>query len=758
MTENNLKNNIVSFTHVVMKGDQSLYNYNERFHEKQTISKIQNSKICYFAWPAIVTINNTYEPKKYETKIWIVVNNQLYQKIYPHEIHDNSSNKTSSTITQQLDKYKLEQKSISDECHNFHNNKPSLPLHHFTAEDIRNKIKYWVYNDINYKKYLVTTMESFVKHGLSGMLISNMSSDHVKRIVYDDLSEFTTTETMDIMVAGFNIWKANNSKKDVEKKSAAENGCMFYVYPLQKLLKTIIRNNIDGKKFIQKCKNSKKWIHIQTGWKDTETYQIKAMLFRYSTFTNARFRHKKYLSDFFNTKIEQIIDRFINEKQCDDEDLWFKIKHAMDIQAFSDEIVNMVDELVEINEEYKRKHMDEAYYKDDFVNQIYHLVAECFILSNDNELDKDKLYLNDQNQWTCQNCRNFNFFRYIGKKMNYDLFTCSLCGIRQKDAIILKLKNYDTFAMVNNIENECKSNKAACNDIDNLIREVIQKKSFDLRCPNRNDAEECPSFIQLSKHLILYKKWIKIVSKNDKNNGIQKTIEIDVIKYIDNVTYKTIFINLVQNNERINEAQEQNIVAMLNNGEASISNIATFVKIGKKRFVQVIKKHTKIKAAVSGKLYRSINESLKRTVQKEQFGQFLSDLQMDDIFQDYHHILKTHINNGNKNTIKNTFEYFKTVVHYDDLPSEVEECASCKRRENRTKTLNSLSTNDSKNDSYHLNNSANKRIWELKQFYNQTQMDIIHTHLVHSNWKYFVQRYTDQSTTDDNFGNEHISN
>eukprot|EP01084_Bolivina_argentea_P108562 194021_1 len=129
---------------------------------------------------------------------------------------------------------------------------------------------------------------------------------------------------------------------------------------------------------------------------------------------------------------------------------------------------------------------------------------------------------------------------------------------------------------------------------------------------------------------------------------------------------------------------------------------------------------------------------LKTQAQRKQFGAFLSELDINIINKDYYHILNTHINHGDKNTIKNALRFFENVVHYEDSPDEIIKCRSVKRRDDRNQQLNAEhKTRDSEND-----NENNKNIWELKEHYKQSQLDVIHSYLVHSKWQYFVQRYS----------------
>ena len=68
--------------------------YNDRLHEKEgewEVEDIKNAKICYFTFPAIITTNRNNEyiygnvPKSYKTKIWVKLNDQVFEKINPSQ-------------------------------------------------------------------------------------------------------------------------------------------------------------------------------------------------------------------------------------------------------------------------------------------------------------------------------------------------------------------------------------------------------------------------------------------------------------------------------------------------------------------------------------------------------------------------------------------------------------------------------------------------------------------------------------------------
>eukprot|EP01084_Bolivina_argentea_P124591 220769_1 len=127
-------------------------------------------------------------------------------------------------------------------------------------------------------------------------------------------------------------------------------------------------------------------------------------------------------------------------------------------------------------------------------------------------------------------------------------------------------------------------------------------------------------------------------------------------------------------------------------------------------------------------------------------------LDIDKVVSDYQHIINYHINDGNKKVMKNTFEFFNTIVHYDDVATE--NCISQKRRnvrliqlhkKNNTKTNNEIGDRKQEDESK-LNRRRNIDTWEaaqVTQHYAQTQLDMIHSNLVHPKERRYVP-------TDDN--------
>eukprot|EP01084_Bolivina_argentea_P257015 432915_1 len=515
---------------------------------------------------------------------------------------------------------------------------------------------------------------------------------------------------------------------------------------VHRLIETLNHEKINGLKFIEMMAQNEinEMIKTATGWSDQNIEQIKLVLLKHNGFTKKAFIENmndvlKNQSLLPNTIKNQIKDVLVDE-EFDIEIIHHKIKNNKNIELFSDKIINFVGNLIDSD-------------KDNcMVDSTYKAIAQCFVCNNTCELLLDK-----PRDWTCSNCGNYNFCKFINGKMNYNVSDCNLCGISQIDSVVLKLRNLDSFLMFHDSDivtkdhDDDKNNDVKEDDIDELIQKAIKAYTINLVCLGRNDKKPCPSMLRLSKQLIKYKRCLKDIS--NKNVNINKTIEVDIGRYINDDLFKTTFEN-AKSLKKLKSEQLKTLLEMIQNNNEQIAQIQTFLNTNKKTWKSQIAEHTKIKLAPISRLYKEIDASLKKLAQEHQFGEFFANINMNQIDADYHHILKLHINNGNQTIIKNVFRFFSASVHFVEVHSEIENCVSVQRNIEREKQKKQKKPkNGDKNDEKmteektkrNRNTAGDKDIWKYKQRYNQTQLDMYHSFLVHSTWKNMVKQYTDHN-------------
>jgi len=91
LKEENMNNEAVQFERVKMSDDAVLLQYDDQWHEKEKTSRFDmgtRPRICFFTWPAIIETASNNEhlygnvPKRALTKIWVQLNDELYDRIY----------------------------------------------------------------------------------------------------------------------------------------------------------------------------------------------------------------------------------------------------------------------------------------------------------------------------------------------------------------------------------------------------------------------------------------------------------------------------------------------------------------------------------------------------------------------------------------------------------------------------------------------------------------------------------------------------
>eukprot|EP01083_Nonionella_stella_P159397 519922_1 len=257
-----------------------------------------------------------------------------------------------------------------------------LPLHRFTAHDICDHIEKWVLNDINHKTHLAKTKELFANQKLSGQNMIDLELSQIEQVLKNDLSPFITQPTLDIMLRCYDQWKneIGHPYEEISSKTAQEIADILFHYPLNSLLLRIKNENIDGSQLIDSLAteqhnrhNINHIIFAETGWHDDEVRQLLSILFRHHTWTQSEFEQNwdrvwaKQEYNALSPRIISTIKAVILDH--DVEEIHYKIKNAHPIDAFSDCIINMVDDI--INETETEDHL--------FIKSIYEGIADCFI-------------------------------------------------------------------------------------------------------------------------------------------------------------------------------------------------------------------------------------------------------------------------------------------------------------------------------------------------------------------------------------------
>eukprot|EP01083_Nonionella_stella_P149649 475630_1 len=691
-----------------------------------------------------------------------------------------------------LEKQEEKRLEINRRMQEQHDKIHCLPLRQFSAAQLGLKIQAWMYNDINYRENLRKTMEILANHGISGERIISSGIKNVQKVVESEFALFMTVETSNILVQKLSKELAE-CNQSIYARTFAEIGWLLHSAPLDQLLGYIESEGISGKQVISRYETGDEWIKQNTGWNANDIYHINSILFRHHTLSKDEIETR--LSGLkekikYHTTFQSIQSQLL---RFDLEEIDLRIRHGLNINEFSDSVSNMIDDLVTRNRRKKRnsEHYNIGFDDEDIIKTIYDMIADVFVASSNSnlsELHSDRhlvrtpttrprrlttlytagerfridLNARAQRDWICYNCGNENFNQCINGKMSIRCDQCRLCGIKERESITMTLMNKDTFVMVRevkkpDIKRKRKITNAINIKIDNdhkhgstvfTVQELIQhvlgldEERFDLSCLSRTDNEPCPSIMRLVKDMLVYKQWLDVLSdQNERDLWLSDTVQADVLQFVDNEMFKKIFMDCAQNLKPFNGNPKA--MKALEGVISDVMDIDTFWKTERREFAKRVTEYTNnvVKKGPAVKLFNPVKKKLKSIAHQEQFGVYLSSLDITQIDKDYDHIWRIHINQGNRVTIQNVFRFFALTLHFCDGHNEHVNCRSAKRTQKRINALevhHSSDRIDEEKEQLLELEELKKDVWGLDQYYLQSELDKMHTFLVHTDWEEYI--------------------
>eukprot|EP01084_Bolivina_argentea_P134095 236599_1 len=311
--------------------------------------------------------------------------------------------------------------------------------------------------------------------------------------------------------------------------------------------------------------------------------------------------------------------------------------------------------------------------------------------------------------------------------MNNITDICILCGIKEINSIIIQLKGKETYMSIidDNEYSKYDQEIKMYDETDNEILNVVTEMKLDLSCPKQLDINvACVSMLRLAKILKLYQNWINNIQQKTNKSDIDTTTNVNILQ-LTNEEFCENIIQVANNIKGITEIQVEEMKTFLDD---EIINIQIFCKIKRREFCEIVWKNTTIKLGTVSKLYRKLTNDLHMAAQTKQFGQFLLDSNAYIIDEDYHHILRYHVSNQFGNVLSRTtvFKYFTNV-----LDCNLQQCESHSRyleRDLRFKETTQYFTDKSdKVTGFEIDD----KIWQMKQRYIQTTLDLIHVYFAH---------------------------
>lgn len=666
--------------------------------------------LCISISPILASIQPNPPAKDSPSKPPTLIHSQPTQHQEEHKQQEVSSDSIDIIIKQ----HELKKQQINDIQEEL--DKKHIPLHLLSEEQVCHKIKWWLFNDIEYEKGLRRTMEIFSKNRLSGKEISDRykySKDDCMKIIKNDLDLLITYNTMNIMFDIFEEWKSDNT---IQSESPERIGYIMYQYPLKKLLFKIKHENINGKKLLKYCTDKTKnlWIHETTGWDKKDVVpQIESILLQYFTWQKdqiaqkiATFLHKiRYNKEF---KTDKIFLSKLNEKGIDLACLQLKVRHNKSIE---EEIALVKAVIIEMKSTLE-KMQEEAVSTEEKPDFTYYQALTQGLCVNDHDDEKeyqdDHLISHSGVSWHCYYCGNVNHSCIVNSRVQIPT-NCRLCGLLERESISRKLRQIESFTTQNEKKNEPQE----------IYNEEIEKwiiqgyKKYPVYCPRLIGSKEiCRYVVRLTRVLNYYNHFI-LKAKYATDTPIDWRKITFSSRYFDNAVDQA----LKNTPLTFHHSDKDKIKSFL---QSNYNDLFALRKAFAKKLVEVLGKE-KINTAKAAKLHKHIKASLSAHI-----WDTVDPAQLD---KDYRHIVKYHINDSfNADSIERSkiFEYFQFT-----LPCVKEDCYSSKLYGQRIATYeDELKEEEQKTQEPTKDNDVD--FTQLNRNYIEKTLAIIHNYLLHT--------------------------
>eukprot|EP01083_Nonionella_stella_P175247 609787_1 len=667
-----------------------------------------------------------------------------------------------------------------------------IPLNKWTVSDISGRILTFILNDLDYQSHLSRTQAVFARHKLNGEKLMYLSSDDVKCIIKDDMLQFITPHTLHIMCAA--IYHDEHLHIPYTCEQIA---CMLYNYPIHQLLRAIEQHKLDGKGMID-------ILTMQTacGWKADEMEQIRLLLENEMICTEYEFKRK--VSSHDDAAVQRILNNIMDV--IDIEQVQYNIKHNRDTEEFSDIVRHMIDEWMTNYGHNKCERICELYsniaqcfvYHEEHLkywvccncgnhNFSEHSYAnnpslsyctacgisqlECVIRKIRNENTSASLFVRhesneEEKEVTAEQDYIIQLIEEVVQAREIDLvcrgrtdgercpsiLRLAKCLIQHRewiDTIYSETKGKDSVEQTTKIDIECIDDQKFKDIITSCVYSdgisTIVSTAFDLHLVNKmftDRALNIETFTAMNKRAFVQQLYTDANVPRKWGGEFYKTLNKQVNgNTTEDERFKIVFMKCAKSmHETVTSSYDIDVLVRI--FHQKIVNARGFKNMNKQSFTHMMKTEGNINTSFSGTLYTKIRKALTSAAEQQQWTAFLASLDMDLVDRDYRHILDIHVQKGDGTSVRNVFEFFNHVAHWDASEKDIKECRSFKRRSDRMRGMKEENTYSEMHEHKAMDCEDTA---SLRQYYIQSELDVIHSYLVHSEWKAMVKHFTNQN-------------
>ena len=321
------------------------------------------------------------------------------------------------------------------------------PLFRLTAEQLWQCIGCWIDHDIKYENALNAIRQFLNKFGISGATMCYVFMEEkvndkvpvIERLLRNEMAKHFTIETMNIILESMRRWMITADAKALHAASTDAVARLIAEFPIKKLQEAIVhQKDFNGKDMIKDPDQFTKIVKDETGWMKADCDLLAQFLLRRISLESSQILDnvQRVATDHDSIIPSSMIIKLKDGLQdCYLEEVHFEMrtKGMMD-QDFVDAVYNLNERLSK--KFMAKKQNDEI--KKQFEREYFDIVSSALLMTH--HLDSNVNKRSAQSSWICVYCGHLNAPNVVHYRMTVNAVGCSLCGIMQKEAIIMVLR------------------------------------------------------------------------------------------------------------------------------------------------------------------------------------------------------------------------------------------------------------------------------------------------------------------------------
>ena len=314
-----------------------------------------------------------------------------------------------------------------------------LPLFRLNTEQFWDCIGWWIENDVKHQNTVTAMKRVCAEYHISGAALCYAFLEQVdgrgliENALRTQMEPHLTTETMNIIMESMKKWMFAVNAGALHSASTQLAARMMIQIPIQRLKNVLLEKRIDGKWFIEESQKEPNGftqiVQRATGWSKSDCILLTEVLLRRRSLTKNQILERIQSVGERNWKDALSMEAITKMKEWltldyNLEDIQFVLRTRGTVtRQFSDSVLNLLQELKSELGPFQ----EEAFFD---------VVSSAIMINGGGERGRSP--------WICSFCGNLNVVDIVNCFATADISTCSLCGIKHQETIIMALRQSPT--------------------------------------------------------------------------------------------------------------------------------------------------------------------------------------------------------------------------------------------------------------------------------------------------------------------------